>query len=36
MHMLGAAPDLNVVFEDEQERKAARNFMDLADQTDDT
>ena len=32
MHMLGAAPDLDVVFESEQEREAARNFMDLADQ----
>jgi hypothetical protein len=32
MHMLGSAPDLDVAFESEQERKAARNFMDLADQ----
>ena len=36
MHMLGAAPDLDVVFESEQEREAARNFMDLADQAEDT
>jgi hypothetical protein len=32
MHMLGSAPDLDVAFESEQEREAARNFMDLADQ----
>jgi hypothetical protein len=31
LHMLGAAPDLDVVFKDEAEREAARNFMDLAD-----
>jgi hypothetical protein len=31
LHMLGAAPDLDVAFEDETEREAARNFMDLAD-----
>jgi hypothetical protein len=30
MHMLGAAPDLDVAFKDEREREAARNFMDLA------
>ena len=30
MHMLGAAPDLDVAFKDEKEREAARNFMDLA------
>ena len=36
MHMLGAAPDLDVAFMDEQEREAARNFMNLADQTEDT
>jgi hypothetical protein len=30
MHMLGAAPDLDVAFKDESEREAARNFMDLA------
>ena len=29
MHMLGAAPDLDVAFKDEQDREAARNFMDL-------
>jgi hypothetical protein len=32
MHMLGAAPDLDVAFKDETEREAARNFMDLMDQ----
>jgi len=30
MYMLGAAPDLDVAFKDEQDREAARNFMDLA------
>ena len=30
LHMLGAAPDLDVAFADESEREAARNFMDLA------
>ena len=30
MHMLGAAPDLDVAFKDEEDREAARNFMDLA------
>lgn len=29
LFMIGAAPDLDVVFEDEAEREAARNFMDL-------
>jgi hypothetical protein len=33
MHMLGAAPDLDVAFKDEQDREAARNFMDLADRS---
>lgn len=31
MHMLGAAPDLDVAFADKAYREAARNFMDLAD-----
>lgn len=31
MYMLGDAPDLDVAFEDEGERDAARDFMDLAD-----
>ena len=29
LHTLGSAPDLNVVFETEADRQAARNFMDL-------
>ena len=33
LHMLGAAPDLHVAFKEEQDREAARNFMDLADRT---
>ena len=32
LHMLGAAPDLDVAFEEEKERDAARNFMDLIDE----
>jgi len=31
LHMLGAAPDLDVAFKNEADRDAARNFMDLAD-----
>lgn len=34
LHMLGAAPDLDVAFEDEGERDAARNFMDFIESTD--
>ncbi|MGE0180019.1 MAG: hypothetical protein AB7O91_09400 [Sphingomonas sp.] len=30
LHMLGAAPDLDIVFPDPADREAARNFMDLA------
>ena len=30
LHMLGAAPDLEVAFDDPADRDAARNFMDLA------
>jgi hypothetical protein len=30
LHMLGGAPDLDVAFEDEAERNAARSFMELA------
>jgi len=30
LHMLGAAPDLDVAFKDPADRDAARNFMDLA------
>jgi hypothetical protein len=29
LHILGAAPDLDVVFATEEDRDAARNFMDL-------
>jgi hypothetical protein len=29
LYMLGAAPDLDVAFADEEDREAARNFMDL-------
>jgi hypothetical protein len=29
MYMLGAAPDLDVAFADEEDREAARDFMDL-------
>ena len=29
LHTLGSAPDLDVVFKSEVDRKAARNFMDL-------
>lgn len=32
LHMLGGAPDLDVAFEDEADREAARNFTDLADE----
>lgn len=30
LHMLGAAPDLDVAFKDEADRDAARTFMELA------
>jgi len=30
LHMLGAAPDLDVAFADPADREAARDFMDLA------
>ena len=33
LHMLGAAPDLDVAFKEEQDREAARNFMDLAERS---
>jgi hypothetical protein len=32
LHMLGTAPDLDVAFEDERDRDAARAFMELSDQ----
>ena len=34
LHMLGAAPDLDIAFKDEADREAARNFMDLATRAD--
>jgi len=30
-YMLGAAPDLHVAFKDEEDREAARDFMDMID-----
>lgn len=32
LHTLGSAPDLDVVFERESDREAARNFMDMLDE----
>jgi hypothetical protein len=32
MYLLGTAPDLDVAFEDEADREAARDFMDMADE----
>jgi len=32
MYVLGNAPDLDIAFEGEGEREAARNFMDMVDQ----
>lgn len=29
LHTLGSAPDLDVAFKSEEDREAARNFMDL-------
>ena len=34
LYMLGAAPDLEETFEDEGDRTAARDFMDMADEED--
>jgi len=34
MHMLGAAPDLDVAVKDEADREAARNLMDLVGRAD--
>jgi hypothetical protein len=31
LYMLGAAPDLDEAFEQEEDREAARDFMDMAD-----
>ncbi|HEY0313849.1 MAG TPA: hypothetical protein VGC56_15330 [Allosphingosinicella sp.] len=30
LHMLGAAPDLDIAFDNEADRNAARTFMDVA------
>ena len=35
LHVLGSAPDLDVAFETEADRQAARNFMDLIQGADD-
>ena len=35
LYMLGQAPDLDVAFEEEADREAARNFMDLLAASDD-
>jgi hypothetical protein len=32
LYMLGAAPDLDVAFEDEADRNAARDVMDMLDE----
>ncbi|MFC3174016.1 hypothetical protein ACFOD9_07130 [Novosphingobium bradum] len=32
LHILGAAPDLDIAFPDPADRNAARDFMDLLDQ----
>ncbi|MEM8793820.1 MAG: hypothetical protein AAGE80_19570 [Pseudomonadota bacterium] len=29
LHMFGSAPDLDVAFESEEDREAARNFLDI-------
>ena len=31
LHVLGAAPDLDIAFKDEADRDVARTFMDLSD-----
>ncbi len=33
LHMLGAAPDLDIAFKDAADREAARDFMDLIDRS---
>jgi hypothetical protein len=35
MYMLGVAPELDVAFDNEADREAARDFMDMADGSDD-
>ena len=34
LYTLGSAPDLDVAFKDEQDREAARDFMELAERSD--
>jgi hypothetical protein len=34
LHMFGAAPDLDVAFEDPEDRDAARDFMEMTEQMD--
>jgi hypothetical protein len=34
MYMLGSAPDLDVAFDDPEDREAARDFMDMIDEAD--
>lgn len=34
MHILGSAPDLDVAFDNDSDRNAARDFMDLLDRSD--
>lgn len=36
MHMLGVAPDLDVAFKDPADRDAARNFMELSENDEDS
>ena len=34
LYMLGAAPDLDVAFEEEEDREAARDFMEMIEEAD--
>lgn len=36
LHMLGAAPDLDIAFKDEADRNAARRFMEVAEQSEES
>jgi len=36
LYMMGSAPDLDVAFEEEADRDAARDFMDMADRMGET
>lgn len=35
LYMFGAAPDIDIAFEDEEDREAARDFMDAVDNAED-